>query len=115
QKLGYCPPRRDSYSGRRDAGDRTLLVQKLDLLGIDMLNNAARSSAKLTQTDCVSRGCGRHVGSKSDALKKRLEASTTAQSTMDVLTIDVGAPHVKILGRGQKDRREFEPGPKLTP
>jgi hypothetical protein len=44
-----------------------------------------------------------------------LKASTTAQSTMDVLTIDVGAPHVKILGRGQKERREFEPGPKLTP
>jgi hypothetical protein len=34
---------------------------------------------------------------------------------MDVLTIDVGAPHVKILGRGQKERREFESGPKLTP
>ena len=33
---------------------------------------------------------------------------------MDVLTIDVGATHVKILGRGQ-ERREFEPGPKLTP
>ena len=34
---------------------------------------------------------------------------------MDVLTIDVGATHVKILGREQKERREFEPGPKLTP
>jgi hypothetical protein len=32
-----------------------------------------------------------------------------------VLTIDVGATHVNILGRGQKERREFEPGPKLTP
>jgi hypothetical protein len=44
-----------------------------------------------------------------------MKASTTAQSTMDVLTIDVGATHVKILGREQKERREFEPGPKLTP
>jgi hypothetical protein len=46
-----------------------------------------------------------------------LKASTTAQSTMDVLTIDVGAIRVKILGmgRGQKERREFEPGPKLAP
>jgi hypothetical protein len=43
-----------------------------------------------------------------------MKASTTAQSTMDVLTIDVGATHVKILGREQKERREFEPGPKLT-
>ena len=34
---------------------------------------------------------------------------------MDVLTINVGATHVKILGRGQKERREFEPGPELTP
>jgi hypothetical protein len=34
---------------------------------------------------------------------------------MDVLTIDVGATHRKILGRGQKGRREFESGPKLTP
>jgi hypothetical protein len=33
---------------------------------------------------------------------------------MDVLTIDVGATRMKILGRGSKERREFEPGPKLT-
>jgi hypothetical protein len=43
-----------------------------------------------------------------------LKASTTAQSTMDVLAIDVGGTHMKILGREQKERREFEPGPKLT-
>ena len=34
---------------------------------------------------------------------------------MDVLAIDVGVTHMKILGREQKERREFEPGPKLTP
>ena len=33
---------------------------------------------------------------------------------MDVLAIDVGVTHVKILGREQKELREFEPGPKLT-
>ena len=33
---------------------------------------------------------------------------------MDVLAIDVGVTHMKILGREQKERREFEPGPKLT-
>jgi hypothetical protein len=32
---------------------------------------------------------------------------------MDVLAIEVGVTHVKILGREQKERREFEPGPKL--
>jgi len=30
-----------------------------------------------------------------------------------MLTID--ANHVKILSRGQNERREFAPGPKLTP
>jgi hypothetical protein len=44
-----------------------------------------------------------------------LKASTTAQSTMDVPTIDVGATLMKILGRGEKGHQEFEPGPKLTP
>jgi polyphosphate glucokinase len=34
---------------------------------------------------------------------------------MKVLTIDVGGTHVKILATGQKQRREFESGPKLTP
>jgi hypothetical protein len=34
---------------------------------------------------------------------------------MDVLTIDVGPTHVTILGRGQKERPECEPGPKLNP
>ena len=31
---------------------------------------------------------------------------------MEVLTIDIGATHAKILGWGQKEHREFEPGPK---
>ena len=60
-----------------------------------------------TQTDCVYRGCRRHIDLKSDALK----AAATAQSTMDVLMSDVGATHVKILGSGAKVRRLFEPGP----
>ena len=34
---------------------------------------------------------------------------------MDELTIDVGPTHVTILGRGQKERPECEPGPKLNP
>ena len=34
---------------------------------------------------------------------------------MNVLAIDVGGTHVKILATGQKERREFESGPKLTP
>ncbi len=34
---------------------------------------------------------------------------------MKVLTIDIGGTHVKVLATGQKERREFESGPKLTP
>src|SRR5215470_2971795 len=34
---------------------------------------------------------------------------------MDVLAIDIGGTHVKILATGQEDRREFVSGPKLTP
>lgn len=34
---------------------------------------------------------------------------------MNVLAIDVGGTHVKILATRQKERREFESGPTLTP
>jgi polyphosphate glucokinase len=34
---------------------------------------------------------------------------------MNVLVIDVGGTHVKILATGQKERREFESGPSTTP
>src|SRR5215510_1718444 len=34
---------------------------------------------------------------------------------MNVLAIDIGGTHVKILASGQEPRREFVSGPKLTP
>jgi len=34
---------------------------------------------------------------------------------MNVLAIDIGGTHVKILATGQKERREFESGPNMTP
>jgi polyphosphate glucokinase len=34
---------------------------------------------------------------------------------MNVLAIDIGGTHVKILATGQKERREFESGSTLTP
>jgi polyphosphate glucokinase len=34
--------------------------------------------------------------------------------TMNVLAVDVGGTHVKILASGQKERREFPSGPTLT-
>jgi polyphosphate glucokinase len=33
---------------------------------------------------------------------------------MNVLAVDVGGTHVKILATGQKERREFASGPNLT-
>ena len=33
---------------------------------------------------------------------------------MNVLVIDIGGTHVKILATGQKEHREFVSGPKLT-
>ncbi len=34
---------------------------------------------------------------------------------MKVLAIDIGGTHVKILATGQKERKEFESGPAMTP
>src|SRR5215471_15300549 len=34
---------------------------------------------------------------------------------MNVLAIDIGGTHVKILVSGEEERREFESGPNLTP
>jgi len=34
---------------------------------------------------------------------------------MNVLAIDIGGTHVKILATGQRERREFESGPAMTP
>jgi polyphosphate glucokinase len=34
---------------------------------------------------------------------------------MKILVVDIGGTHVKILATGQKERLEFESGPKLTP
>jgi polyphosphate glucokinase len=34
---------------------------------------------------------------------------------MNVLVLDVGGTHVKILATGQKESRQFDSGPKLTP
>ena len=34
---------------------------------------------------------------------------------MNVLAIDIGEGPVKMLAKGQKERREFQSSPKLTP
>src|SRR5436189_6118648 len=34
---------------------------------------------------------------------------------MNVLAVDIGGTHVKILATGKNERQEFESGPKLTP
>jgi polyphosphate glucokinase len=37
------------------------------------------------------------------------------KSPMNILVIDIGGTHVKVLGTGQRTHREFVSGPKLTP
>jgi hypothetical protein len=34
---------------------------------------------------------------------------------MNMLPVDIGGTHMKILVTGQKERCEFESGPKITP
>ncbi len=34
---------------------------------------------------------------------------------MNVLVVDVGGTHVKVLATGQKESRRFDSGPTLTP
>jgi len=35
--------------------------------------------------------------------------------SMNVLVVDIGGTHVKVLATGQKVHREFDSGPTLTP
>ena len=46
---------------------------------------------------------------------RRRRQDRRGDSAVKVLVIDVGGTHVKILATGQKERREFESGPDLTP
>ena len=39
---------------------------------------------------------------------------TPGGNTMNVLVVDVGGTHVKVLASGQEDHREFPSGPALT-
>jgi polyphosphate glucokinase len=42
-------------------------------------------------------------------------ANITSREIRNVLVIDIGGTHVKILASGQREYRKFESGPKLTP
>jgi polyphosphate glucokinase len=44
----------------------------------------------------------------------RMTGATITGRSMNVLVIDVGGTHVKILATGQNDKREFASGPELT-
>ncbi len=50
---------------------------------------------------------------RSSAALATIGAGTTGYF-MDVLVVDVGGTHVKILATGQSDKREFASGPKMT-
>ena len=54
----------------------------------------------------------RHVPLRTPGSKR--QAPRRRGIFMDVLVIDVGGTHVKILSTGQSDKREFASGPKMT-
>jgi polyphosphate glucokinase len=46
--------------------------------------------------------------------RARDDQQDDSEGSMNVLVIDVGGTHVKILATGQNDKREFASGPKMT-
>src|ERR1700688_4442551 len=46
--------------------------------------------------------------------RARDDQRNDSEGSMDVLVIDVGGTHVKILATGQSDKREVASGPKMT-
>jgi polyphosphate glucokinase len=46
--------------------------------------------------------------------RARDDQQDDSEGSMNVLVIDVGGTHVKILATGQSDKREFASGPKMT-
>jgi len=46
---------------------------------------------------------------------RQREEAPSRPETMRILVVDVGGTHVKLLATGQKDHREFDSGPHLTP
>ena len=53
-----------------------------------------------------------HLKARTEYERSEFESKGLA---MNVLVIDVGGTHVKILATGQKEPRKFESGPKMTP
>jgi polyphosphate glucokinase len=63
------------------------------------------------------RGASATPRPKACSLRSVAFATTGAATTghfMDVLVVDVGGTHVKILATGRSDKREFASGPKMT-
>src|SRR3954469_4954682 len=58
---------------------------------------------------------GRNEDKASKAAGLLNRGTNLQENNMNVLVIDVGGTHVKILATAQKERREFGSGPKLTP
>jgi polyphosphate glucokinase len=48
-------------------------------------------------------------------MRKRIDRETNRHLIMNVLVIDIGGTHVKVLATGQDAHRAFDSGPALTP
>jgi hypothetical protein len=70
------------------------------------------NAAALCRAGLAQRVDLRHVPLRTPCSKR--QAPRRRGIFMDVLVIDVGGTHVKILSTGQSDKREFASGPKMT-
>ena len=100
---------RGSWRGRRVAsgGRRRLRVGHCGALESRCRRRRARIPTTERRREVVRQVVARTDGC--DRVEKR-----RARESMNVLVVDVGGTHVKILATEQKDRREFSSGAKLT-
>jgi len=55
------------------------------------------------------------ISAERSACQGKLERDRETGLVMNILAIDVGGTHVKILAKGEKEKREIESGPTMTP
>ena len=106
---GHVESVRGPWRGRRIASDgrRRLRVGHRSALESRHRRGCARIPTTGRRREIVRQVVARTDGC--DRVEKR-----RARESMNVLVVDVGGTHVKILATGQKDKREFSSGAKLT-
>jgi hypothetical protein len=76
------------------------------------LYSERRKRRTMSHSDCTG---NKSEGSIREDTRRAVLRPRKIESHMNVLVVDVGGTHVKILATGQKVHRQFDSGPKLTP